>query len=79
MTDISLFDEHRCNRRWFQKHYEELVRRFEGEHVAIHQEQVIDHDKNLRVLTKRVRKKVPSQAVFMHYVTREKIELILCG
>ncbi|MFQ5884690.1 MAG: DUF5678 domain-containing protein [Thermoplasmata archaeon] len=74
---LSLLNEHRNNHKWFEKHYEELVKKYDGEHVAVHQQQVIDHDRDLRTLLKRVRNEFPSEEVFVHYVTTEKIELIL--
>ncbi|MEE8185990.1 MAG: DUF5678 domain-containing protein [Thermodesulfobacteriota bacterium] len=74
---ISLLDEHRNNHEWFEKHYEALVKKYNGEHVAIHYQRVIDHDRELRALMKRVRKKFPGEEFFVHFVTTEKIELIL--
>ncbi|MCC5999110.1 MAG: DUF5678 domain-containing protein [Thermofilum sp.] len=78
MSEIMvLFDENEKNWSWFMKHYEELVEKFDGEFVAIYQQRVVDHDKNLRSLMKRIRKKYPLSRVLVEFVSKEKLALIL--
>jgi hypothetical protein len=72
-----LFDENEKNWSWFMEHYEELVEKFDGEFVAIYQQRVVDHDKNLRSLMKRIRKKYPLSRVLVEFVSKEKLALIL--
>jgi len=74
---LVLFDEYDKNWSWFMKHYEELVEKFDGEFVAIYQQRVVDHDKNLRSLMKRIRKKYPLSRVLVEFVSKEKLALIL--
>lgn len=74
---LVLFDENEKNWSWFMEHYEELVEKFDGEFVAIYQQKVVDHDKNLRSLMKRIRKKYPLSRVLVEFVSKEKLALIL--
>ena len=74
---IALFDEHDKNWSWFEEHYEELVKKFDGEFVAIYEQKVVDHDRELRVLIKRVEAKYPADHVFVDFVSSEKLTLIL--
>jgi len=74
---LVLFDENEKNWSWFMEHYEELVEKFDGEFVAIYQQRVVDHDKNLRSLMKRIRKKYPLSRVLVEFVSKEKLALIL--
>ena len=78
MSDVwTLIDEQDKNWSWFMEQYEELAERFDGEFVAIYQQRVVDHDKNLRSLMKRIRKKYPLSRVLVEFVSKEKLALIL--
>jgi hypothetical protein len=59
------------------EHYEELVERFDGEFVAVYQQRVVDHDKDIGSLMKRIRKKYPLGQVLVEIVSKEKLALIL--
>ena len=72
-----LFDEHDRNWSWFRQHYEELVKKFDGEFVALYEQKIIDHDKELNVLIKRIKAKYPEERVFVDFVSSEKLMLIL--
>lgn len=74
---IALFDEHDKNWSWFEKHYDELVKKFDGEFVAIYKQRVVDHDRELSALMKRVEAKHPVESVFVDFVSSEKLTLIL--
>ena len=74
---IALFDEHDKNWSWFKEHYDKLVKKFDGEFVAIYEQEVINHDKELSALMKRVKAKYPVQRVFVDFVSSEKLTLIL--
>jgi len=54
-----------------------LVRRFDGEYVAVFEREVVDHDKDLGRLARRVRDKFPFERVLVEYVSKEKAVLVL--
>ena len=74
---LALFDEHDRNWSWFREHYDELVEKFDEEFVAIYEQKVIDHDKDISALMERVRERYGSKHVFVDFVSREKLTLIL--
>jgi hypothetical protein len=74
---LALFDEHDKNWYWFREHYDELVEKFDGEFVAIHEQMVVDHDKEIGPLMERIRKNYSPKQVLVDFVSREKLALIL--
>jgi hypothetical protein len=74
---LVLFDEYERNWSWFMEHYEELVERFDGEFVAIYQQRIVDHDKDIASLMKRIRKKYPLSQVLVEFVSKEKLSFII--
>ena len=74
---MALFDEHDKNWSWFEEHYDELVKKFDGEFVTIYEQRVIDHDRELSVLMKRIEAKYSADRVFVDFVSSEKLTLIL--
>jgi hypothetical protein len=72
-----LFDEHDKNWSWFRKRYQELVKKFDGEFVAVYEQKIIDHDKELSVLMKKIKAKYPEEHIFVDFVSSEKLTLIL--
>jgi len=44
------------NLKWFQAHYEELTDHYGGEYVAIHNNQPVDHDRDVYTLMKRLKR-----------------------
>jgi hypothetical protein len=73
----ALFDEHDKYWSWFREHYEELVKKFDGEFVAVYEQKIIDHNKELSVLMKRIEAKYPEERIFVDFVSSEKLTLIL--
>ena len=73
----TLFDEHDKNWFWFRKHYEELVKKFDGEFVAVYEQKIVDHHKELSVLMKRIKAKYTEERIFVDFVSSEKLTLIL--
>lgn len=73
----ALFDEHDKNWSWFRVHYEELVKKFDGEFVAVYEQKIIDHNKELSVLMKRIEAKYPEEHIFVDFVSSKKLTLIL--
>jgi len=73
----TLFEEHDKNWSWFEKHYNELVEKFDGEFVAVYEQKVVDHDKELNALMKRIESKYSADRIFVDFVSSEKLTLIL--
>lgn len=73
---LSRFEE---NAKWLSSHYEELKKRFEDEWIAVLNKTVVDHDRELDRLVKRLRKKYLEayNEIAVEYVTAKEIELIL--
>jgi len=72
-----MFEEHEQNWAWFRCNYGKLLKRFDGEYVAIFGRKVVDHDKDLDKLVRRVKAKYPIAKVLVEFVTSEKLELVL--
>jgi len=73
---LSRFEE---NAKWLSSHYEELKKRFEDEWIAVLNKTVVDHDRELDRLVKRLRKKYSEayNEIAVDYVTAKEIDLIL--
>ena len=74
---LVIFDVLERNWVWFRRNYSRLVRRFDGEYVAVFEREVVDHDKDLGRLARRVRDKFPFERVLVEYVSKEKAVLVL--
>jgi hypothetical protein len=73
---LSRYEE---NAKWLSGHYEELKKRFKDEWIGVLNETVVDHDRELGKLVKRLRKKYSEayNEIAVEYVTTKEIELIL--
>ena len=73
---LSRFEE---NAKWLSSHYEELKKRFKDEWISVLNKTVVDHDRELDRLVKRLRKKYLEayNEIAVDYVTAKEIELIL--
>jgi len=74
---LLLLEESERNENWFRDHYDELVEKFDGEHVAIHKGDVVDHDKDLVKLVERVKGRYPIRLTLFKYVSKEKLVFLL--
>jgi len=74
---VAIFKEHDENWSWFEKHYDDLVEKFDGEFVAVYKQKVVDHDKEMSALMKRIESRYPPDRVFVEFVSREKLTMIL--
>jgi len=74
---LAMFEEHEQNWAWFRSNYQELLKKFDGEYVAIFGRRVVAHDKDLDKLVKRVKAKYPIWKVLVEFVTSEKLRLVL--
>lgn len=72
-----MLEESERNEKWFRDHYDELVERFDGEHVAIYKGNVADHDRDLAKLVERVKGKYPMRLTLFKYVSKEKLVFLL--
>lgn len=50
---------------WYEAHKPRLLRRYRGEHLAILNSRVIDHDKDFDALARRVFAKIGVRSIFM--------------
>ena len=77
-TDIlTLFEEYDKNANWFRENYQRLVEKYDGMFIAVYEEHVVDRDKDLDRLVEKVSKKYPSETIFIDFVTKEKLVLVL--
>jgi len=66
------------NVRWIRENYEELKKFFKDEWVAVLDEKVIDHDRDLSRLVRRLReKRLNYGEIAIEYIATREIELIL--
>ncbi|MBS1250573.1 MAG: hypothetical protein MAG431_02167 [Chloroflexi bacterium] len=56
----------------FRSMHSELLRKYKGEYVAIHNAKVVDHDKEFQALHSRIRKRFGRQAVLLRPVKAER-------
>jgi hypothetical protein len=73
----SAFEEWSDQLQWFMNHYQSLARRYDGQNVCVYKHTVVDHDRNLRMLMRRVRRRFPQERVLVEFVSRKKLEFIL--
>ena len=64
---------------WLQKYYDNLTEKYPNEHVAVLDEKIVDHDKDLKRLMGRIEAKYPAKRdrVAIKFISLEKVELIL--
>lgn len=65
---------------WFTENIEELRKKYAERYVAVHNETVIDAHRDLRKLLSRLKQAYPAHEVgniFIQYVTKSKIDLII--
>ncbi len=67
--DGSSFKEWTDNHKWFRSSYQRLARSYDGENVCVYHRRVVDHDRNLQRLLKRVQKKYPQDRLVVEFVS----------
>jgi len=73
--ELRKFDK---NMKWFQDNYERLRESHADEYVAVNNEEVVMHNKDVRILIKELRNQYEDIGAFViEFVTKEKYELIL--
>ena len=66
---LTIFDKQEENWEWFKRNYSRLVDRFDGEHVAVFEREVVDHGKDPSGLVRRVKEKFPFEHVLVKFVS----------
>jgi len=74
---LTIFDVQERNWEWLKKNYSSPVSKFSGEYAAVFERKIVDHDKDLGRLARRVREKYPFNRVLVEYVSKEKVVLVL--
>lgn len=74
---LLLLEESERNEKWFRDHYDELVEKFDCEHVAVYKGDIVDHDRDLAKLAERVKGKYPTRLTLFKYVSKEKLVFLL--
>jgi hypothetical protein len=76
---VAVLSNYEENAKWLIKHHQKLKTKFNNEWVAVLNKTIIDHDRNLNKLVKRLRKKHPKaySQIPIEYITTKEIELIL--
>ncbi len=62
--ELKLIQEFEENDVWFRENYQNLQKKYSNEHVAIKNGKILDHDKNPKVLMKRIEEKKEDLAIF---------------
>lgn len=52
----------------FEEQHQQLVKRYLGEYVALHQGRIVDHDKSQRALLTRIEAQFPDEIVLIRQV-----------
>jgi len=76
---VAVLSKYEENAKWISKHYEELKKKYRDEWIAVLNEVVVDHDRELSKLVERLRRKYLKNynEIAVEYVTAKEIELIL--
>lgn len=71
--------EFKCDSHWLDQHYDQLAKQYTNEYVAVYKERIIDHDRDLKELRKRLIGNYPGAAdhIAIEYVTPRQFEMIL--
>ncbi|MEW6618594.1 MAG: DUF5678 domain-containing protein [bacterium] len=72
-----MFEKGRRDREWFLKNYQELVKGYPEEFVAIWNKKIVADASNLEELKDRIPAKLKREKPLIKYVSRKGIELIL--
>jgi hypothetical protein len=71
--EVARFKRHTDDTKWLMRNYDRVRAEYGGEYVAILNERIIGHDKDLIQLKKQVQ----NASVVIQYVYKEKPHLIL--
>jgi hypothetical protein len=76
---VAVLSKYEENAKWISKHYEELKKKYRDEWIAVLNEVVVDHNRELSKFVERLRRKYLKNynEIAVEYVTAKEIELIL--
>ncbi len=68
-----------ANLDWIEGRYSELTEQYDGEYVAVLENRVIDHDKELKAIIQRLRERYAGQEdrIVVEFITKEETDVIL--
>jgi len=72
-SEVTRFKQHADDTKWLMRNYDLIRAQYGAEYVAVRNQRIIDHDKDLI----RLKKKVKDTSVVIQYVYKEKPHLIL--
>ena len=65
---------------WFLENSEKLKKEYKGEYVAVKEQKIVDHDKDAKILLKRMKGKYGDiSSLVVEYVNERKVEYILAN
>ena len=67
------------NSKWLSVHYHELAQKYDGEWVAVNDERVVAHGRDLEGVMKMLKAKYDKayDEIAFDYITKKRLELIL--
>ena len=75
---ISQMKEFERNQKWFLENFKDILKEYREKFVAVWNQRVIDADKNLERLSKKVKEETRSaKGVYVGYVSEKPVEMIL--
>lgn len=79
MSLVQLISKATENRTWVRTNYVNLTKKYSDRWVAVLDKAIIDDDKNLQKLARRLRKKLDKRyaEVAMEYVTEKPVVMVL--
>jgi len=71
-------NEFEKNQRWLRVNFKRLLRKYKNMFVAVWNQRVVDKDKDLEKLSKRVRKEYKEKkGIVIEYLSPQPLEMIL--
>jgi len=62
---------------WFLENYEKLKKEYKGEYVAVKEQKIVDHDKDAKILLKRMKEKYGDiSSLVVEHISERKVEYI---
>ena len=79
MSIAELISRAEENRKWLNLNYKQLTERYNDKWVAVLDKDVVDYDRNLKRLARRLRKGLDKKysEVAIEYVTKKPINMVL--
>lgn len=74
---IKHLEEFQANQEWFMLHFDEILKKHNGEFVAIWNKGILVTDQDLIALREKIHKKGKPRAVYVEHVTDNPPELVL--